>query len=330
MGGGYTALVQFDLGMLPAGTTASQISKATLRVYCNRADVPGAVQAELVGGTWTELGVTYATLPALGAMVQTAQVVGAGEFVTFDVTSAVQGWVGLPGTNFGLALVAGSGVVVQFDSKENDQNTAHAPELEIALAGTGAVGPQGPAGAPRGRAGPQGIQGETGATGAQGPQGPPGIRGRVEGLRISDVYAGTSHGAGRWCSMAGRAGYRWWRECGKYAGFVGTTWGMLAAAGEQGPMGPARAAGPQGPMGMSGQGPAGPQGVAGPAGATGPQGPQGESIQGPAGPQGPQGVMGPAGSPGLVYQGMYSSSGELFAGGCGGVSGGELCVADGV
>ena len=141
VGGVYTALVQFDLSMLPAGTTAAQISKATLRVYCNRADVPGAVQVQMVGGAWTESGVTYATLPGLGAVVQTGKVAGAGEFVTFDVTSVVQGWVTAPGTNYGLALAAvpGSGTVVQFDSKENDE-TAHAPELEIALAGTGARG----------------------------------------------------------------------------------------------------------------------------------------------------------------------------------------------
>jgi len=119
VGGGYTALVQFDLGVLPAGTTAGQITRATLQVYCNRADVPGAVAVQMVGGAWTELGVTYATLPALGATVQTAQVTGPGVFVTFDVTSAVQGWVGAPGTNFGLALTAGAGAVVQFDSKEN-------------------------------------------------------------------------------------------------------------------------------------------------------------------------------------------------------------------
>ncbi|WP_158788242.1 DNRLRE domain-containing protein, partial [Granulicella sp. L46] len=156
VGGGYTSLVQIDLRMLPAGTTPAQIAKATLRVYCNRADVPGVVQAELVGGAWTESSVTYATLPAMGAPFQTAQVTGAGEFVTFDVTSAVQGWVGAPGTNFGLALVAGSGTVVQFDSKENDE-TAHAPELDIALVGSG-VGTVGPAG-PQGTVGTAGVAG---------------------------------------------------------------------------------------------------------------------------------------------------------------------------
>jgi hypothetical protein len=310
VGGGYTALVQFDLGTLPAGTTPAQIAKATLRVYCNRADVPGGVQAEPVGGAWTESSVTYATLPALGATVQTVQVAGAGEFVTFDVTAAVQGWVGAPGTNFGLALAAGSGAVVQFDSKENDE-TAHAPELEIALVGSGAgtVGP----------AGPQGIQGETGATGATGPMGPqgvPGISGTGGGIAFIGVYdPGVSYGVGNvvqyggssWVSLV--AG-----NLGSTPGASGLMWGMLATAGEQGPAG---AVGPQGPMGLSLPGPAGPvgpQGVAGPAGATGAQGAQGESIQGPAGPQGAVGAVGPQGSPGLVYQGAYSSTGNYALG----------------
>ena len=294
VGGGYTALVQFDLGMLPAGTTAAQIAKATLRVYCNREDVPGAVQAQLVGGAWTESGVTYATLPALGVTVQTAQVAGAGEFVTFDVTSAVQGWVGAPGTNFGLALVAGTGTVVQFDSKENDE-TSHAPELEIALAGSGAVGPQGATGA-------QGVQGETGATGAtgamgpQGPQGVPGISGTGGGMAYLGTYAaGTNYGVGdvvqwggsSWVSLvAGNAG--------STPGTSALTWGMLAAAGAPGATGATGATGPQGPAGMS------------EPGATGPQG--------PVGPQGPAGATGAAGSPGLVYRGAYSAEGNYALG----------------
>ena len=341
VGGGYTALVRFDLSMLPAGTTSAQIAKATLRVYCNRADVPGTVLAELVGGAWTESSVTYATLPALGATVQTAQVVGAGEFVTFDVTSAVQGWVSAPGTNYGLALVAGTGTVVQFDSKENDE-TSHSPELEIALVGNGAVGPVGPQGA-TGATGPQGIQGETGTTGATGPagpqgevgpQGPPGVSGTGGGIAYQGTFdAGTTYAVGdvvqwggsSWVSLV--AG-----NIGSVPGTSGLTWGMLAAAGAQGP------AGPQGPMGLSVQGPAGPagpQGVAGATGATGPQGPQGESVQGPMGPQGPQGAVGPAGSPGLVYQGAYSSMGNyslgdvvVFQGSSYVSSGGIQCGAD--
>ncbi len=45
VGGDYTALMQFDLGNLPSGTTAAQVSRAVLRLYCNRADVPGNDQS---------------------------------------------------------------------------------------------------------------------------------------------------------------------------------------------------------------------------------------------------------------------------------------------
>ena len=65
VGGGYTALLQFDLSTLPAGTTAAQISRAVLRLYCNRVDTVGAVSVQPVGGAWGEYSVTYQTLPVL-------------------------------------------------------------------------------------------------------------------------------------------------------------------------------------------------------------------------------------------------------------------------
>src|ERR1700683_1803965 len=65
VGGGYTTLVQFNFDVLPAGTTAAQITRATLRVYLNRADVTGPVSVQSVGGAWSESSVTYATMPAL-------------------------------------------------------------------------------------------------------------------------------------------------------------------------------------------------------------------------------------------------------------------------
>ena len=252
VGGGYTALVQFDLSTLPAGTTAAQISRATLRVFCNRADAPGAVQVQAVGGAWTESAVTYATLPPLGATVQTAQVSAAGQFVAFDVTQAVQAWVSGAATNNGLALVGATGTVVQFDSKESDQ-TSHEPVLEIALAagGSGTVGAIGPTGA-------------TGATGATGPQGIPGANG-AQGL----------------AGAAGATGAM---------GAVGAT-GATGANGATGPQGIAGVAGANGATGATGpQGPQGVQGATGPAGvgvgvpgstgATGATGPAGLTYQG--------------------------------------------------
>ena len=152
VGGGYTALVQFNFDVLPVGTTAAQITRATLRVYLNRADVTGTVSVQSVQGAWNESAVTYSNLPPLGAVVQTAQAGTSGQFVTFDVTPLVQAWVSEANANYGMALTASS-AVVQFDSKENDQ-TAHAPQLEIALAAGGA--------------GSNGLPGATGATGSTG------------------------------------------------------------------------------------------------------------------------------------------------------------------
>ena len=55
VGGGYTALLQFDLSTLPAGTTAAQVSKAMLRLYCNRMDTAGLVSVQPVSGTWGDI-----------------------------------------------------------------------------------------------------------------------------------------------------------------------------------------------------------------------------------------------------------------------------------
>jgi hypothetical protein len=257
--------------------------------------------------------VTSATLPVLGAVVQTGQVAGAGEFVTFDVTAAVQGWVGAPSTNFGLALAApaGSGTVVQFDSKENDE-TSHEPELDIAMVGSaaGTVGPAGPQGLPgepgatgaTGATGAMGVQGPVGPEGPVGPQGLPGVSGTGGGIAYQGAFnAATSYGVGDVVQFEG-ASY-----VSLIAPNVGNVpmqgdgvqgagaWGLLAAAGSQGSMGAAGANGSPGAIG-----PAGPVGAAGPQGLTG--------------AAGPAGAMGAAGSPGLVYQGAYSSTANYALG----------------
>ena len=167
VGAGYTALLQFDLGALPTGTTAAQVSKAVLRVYCNRVDTAGLVSVQPVNTAWGEYSVTYATLPSVGAAAQVFQVTQAGAYQTVDVTAMVQGWITASSTNHGLALTAGT-AAVQFDSKENDL-TGHAAELDVMLIS------QGPAGAQ----GVQGVQGIAGSTGAVGPAGPKGDMGAI-------------------------------------------------------------------------------------------------------------------------------------------------------
>jgi Collagen triple helix repeat (20 copies) len=320
VGGGYTTLVQFDLSELPSGTTASQVSRALLRLYCNRADTPGAVSVQPVNVAWGEYSVTYATLPSLGGAAQVVQVSQPGAYVTVDVTSLVQGWVTSPTSNHGLALTAGI-AVLQFDSKENDL-TGHAPELDVTLVAQGPVGPQGPAGAPgaTGLAGPQGIRGPLGPAGPAGPAGAAGAAGAQgvagsPGLVFQGAYASTTNYAlgdvvlwegGSWVSLV--AGNR-----GNAPDVSPSFWGTLTQQGPQGLQGPQGAPGATGAQG--------PSGLVGPAGATGPQGPQGATgqagAQGLTGQQGPQGVQGPQGIQGLVgaqgpavanYTGNYSST----------------------
>jgi hypothetical protein len=300
VGGGYTALLQFDLSMLPAGTTSAQISRAELRLYCNRVNAGGLVSVAPVNGAWGEYSVTYSTLPVLGGAVQTVSVGQAGAYVTVDVTALVQGWVSAPATNNGLALTAGA-AAVQFDSKENDL-TGHAAELDVALVSGGSVGPAGPAG-PIGPAGPVGATGSagpvgtTGATGSAGPmglQGPPGSSaGSVTGLNYQGAYSSTTNyavddfvtfqGSTYISLIAGNAG--------NTPSLSPTDWGLLA----------------QGGVGLIG--PEGPAGVTGPLGLTGPVGPAG-----PAGAAGVAGAPGAAGTPGLVYQGAYASTANYALG----------------
>jgi len=131
VGGGYTTLLQFDLSLLPAGTTPAKVSRAVLRLYANRVTTPGLIAYAPVTGAWGEYSVTYSSLPAVGSAAGLFSVSQAGAFIAVDVTSLVQGWIGSPATNNGIALTAGTAMAT-FDSKENDQ-TAHAATLDIEL-----------------------------------------------------------------------------------------------------------------------------------------------------------------------------------------------------
>src|SRR5579885_474484 len=144
VGNGSRALLQFDLSSLPPGTTAAQVSRATLVLYVNRLGVTGAVTQAAV-------------------------------YVTADLTTLVQSWITNSGTNNGISVAASAGApstVVFFDSKENT-STSHPAVLQVTLANSGPQGPTGPTG-PTGATGPTG-QGLTGATGPTGPTGPAGV-----------------------------------------------------------------------------------------------------------------------------------------------------------
>jgi hypothetical protein len=345
VGSGYTALLQFDLSTLPAGTTAAQVSRATLRLYCNRADTTGLVSVQPVNGAWGEYSVTFATLPSLGSAAQVVSVGQAGAYVAVDVTGLVQGWVSAPATNNGLALTAAS-AAVQFDSKENDL-TGHAAVLDVVLASTGSVGSVGPAGTagPQGATGPKGdtgAAGPAGPVGPSGPQGPPGLA----GLNYQGAYAvGVSYGLHDVVSYAGSSYVS--LVAGNEANTPGVSsqWAVLAQGGTSGSGSgvgvayqgtysatatyglndivsfqgssyislvagnegntPSSSGAQWGVMALGAVGIQGPQGLPGVTGPPGLTGPAGPV--GVAGPTGATGVAGAPGKPGLVYQGDYSS-----------------------
>ena len=299
VGGGYTGLFQFDLSLLPMGTTSGQITRAVLLLYANRVDVGGTASFSPLSAGWSEVGVTFQTLPAMGASVASVNVTQAGAYVAVDVTGLVQGWVAAPATNFGLAVTSATGVM-QFDSKENDL-TGHAATLVLTMASQGPVGPAGPAGL-QGAQGLPGVQGPIGLTGAAGPAGATGPAGGTGAVGAQGV-AGPA-------GMAGPAGPQ---------GLIGPV-GPSGLPGAQGLQGVPGVIGPQGPSGLPGA--QGMQGVAGPAGAAGPVG-----VQGSIGPAGPVGAAGPAGPQGLA--GPVGLTGPAGAAGPGGPSGPQgACGAD--
>jgi hypothetical protein len=346
VGGGYTALLQFDLSMLPAGTASAKVSRAVLRLYVNRVTTPGQVTLAPLNATWGEYSVTYSTEPAIGSAAGTFSISQADSFIAIDVTALVQGWIANPTTNNGIALTA-TAAMVQFDSKENDQ-TAHPATIDIELmdagptGATGATGPAGPQG-PAGTLGVSGIAGATGAVGLQGPQGQagnPGAMGPIgpvgsQGPVGATGATGTTGAAGP-AGAAGAAGLVYqgsyssttnyalgdvvfWQGA-SYISLIavnhGNTpslspqqWGVLAAQGPAGSAGAAGAVGPQGPQGLPGSvGPNGPIGPQGTQGIAGQAGAQG--IPGATGEQGLSGPMGPQGMTGpvgITFQGVYSS-----------------------
>jgi len=332
VGGGYTALLQFDLSTLPSGTTASRISRAVLRLYCNRADVPGSINVLTVNSAWGEYSVTFSNMPGLAASAQAVSIRQADAYVFVDITALVQEWVTTPSSNNGIALTSDA-AAAQFDSKENDL-TGHAPALDVTLSSQGpaglkgdpgASGAQGPAGVPGvpglqgpkgdpgapGIPGVQGAPGLTGASGAQGPSGakgdagPPGVVGPqgAVGLTFRGVYSSSAfYAAGDGVTFNG-AGYISLTSdnVGNLPDQASFAWAEFAT-GSQGPQGSTGLTGltglqgPQGTPGLTGSpGPTGPQGATGTPGATGQQGPQG-----PAGTQGSTGLRGERGESGAT------------------------------
>jgi hypothetical protein len=348
VGNGNSAYLQFDLGSLPAGTTSSQIARATLTVFVNRVNAAGSVSLAPVTSGWSESAVTSSSAPTVGATSGIFMAAAAGQYVTLDVTALVQGWVTTPATNFGFALTSDTANLL-LDSKENDE-TGHAATLDVTITSEGATGPQGVQG-------PQGPIGATGANGAQGPIGPAGANGAAgtvgpQGVAgpIGPAGAAGANGADGATGAAGPVGTigvvtNWSSTVTYQVGQVvfcvacssnGSSYVALAAntnqdpptqtgiwnliaehgfIGAQGIEGPVGATGPTGPTGLTGStGATGPTGTTGAIGPIGPIGlPGSTGATGPAGTTGAAGATGATGAPGYLPQVAAYSAGTTYA-----------------
>ena len=192
VGNGNTAFLQYDLSTLPPGTTAAQIAHATLTLFVNRINTPGPVTLSTVGSAWSESTVNFNNQPSLAGTVTTFTPGASGIYVSFDVTSVVQGWVSNPASNFGFELTSGSANVL-FDSKENDE-TGHPGLLDITITSQGATGATGATGS-TGLIGSTGAIGATGSTGLVGSTGATGVTGST-GLEGSTGATGATGSTG--------------------------------------------------------------------------------------------------------------------------------------
>jgi hypothetical protein len=322
VGAGSNSYLRFSLANLGSGVAASNVSKATLVLYVDAVLTAGHVDIYQVASPWSEGSVTYSTAPSLGAKLLSSVPVTKTGFLSFDLTSTVQGWLSGTLPNNGIAVVAspGSTVSASFDSKENIF-TSHEADLALVLSSTGPAGPQGAQGVqgppgPPGPMGANGSTGSTGATGAQGPAGPvgpmgfpgatgaPGATGPVgpsgtgfnfrKAFDTAATYAANdvvSYNGSSYVAIAANSG-----PSNLTPDINTASWTVMAAQGAAGAAGSAGA-----------QGPAGAPGATGGTGATGAVGPAG-----PAGPMGPVGLQGPAGS-GHAFNGIqeFTQSGTF-------------------
>jgi hypothetical protein len=139
LGAGNWALLRFDLSSLPKTITANDIQKATLTVFVNKVFASGALDVTGMTFDWQEPVVTYSqvfNLLATLSVVNTVPVTTSDSYVTFDITSLVNGWVNSPSTNNGVLITASAtapNTVVALDSKEAT-STSHAAYLDVTLA----------------------------------------------------------------------------------------------------------------------------------------------------------------------------------------------------
>ena len=139
-GGAATSFVKFKLTPnLPTGAPGSFVWKATLRLYVANVTTAGSFNVYRVTSAWSESSTTAPTYDSTSPVATGVAVSSAAAFVTIDLSSLVQQWLGTDGLgtggvpNYGVALVANTtNSAFNFDSKEAT-TTSHLAHLEIVL-----------------------------------------------------------------------------------------------------------------------------------------------------------------------------------------------------
>ncbi len=114
----------FSLGNIPAG---SVIDEATLKLDVRGETAAGTVAAHAAEEGWTEEGLSWELRPPLGVAEASASITPGATEVHWDVTELLTQWVGKPGSNLGLALVATEGTDLEAHARES--GAAQAPRL---------------------------------------------------------------------------------------------------------------------------------------------------------------------------------------------------------
>lgn len=133
-----TALFWHDIdAVLPAGTTAEHVVKATLQLWVSASSpsVRGMLRVVPVQQTWAQGQVVYATRPYYPMTSPITVPFNGGRhlYLVIDVTDIVRNWVRLRGSNHGVAvLAADNSVSLLFDSRKNS-TTSHPALLDITL-----------------------------------------------------------------------------------------------------------------------------------------------------------------------------------------------------
>ena len=131
-----TSYIQFDLSAIPTGYSGSNIAKATLRIYVDGATKAGSFNVDFVNGAWTESTITANSAPALGNTIAASVSIATtnkNDYISIDITTALQAWLNGSQANDGIALVANSPLAMTIDSTKNTK-TSHSPQVDVVFA----------------------------------------------------------------------------------------------------------------------------------------------------------------------------------------------------